>query len=406
RHKFENLNEIPAPDYDLETNYILEKNGNFSKLNESHIGKWIFYHGIRGCIYTCRFCCNNSLDKIYEGKGAKIRKKSIQLVIKELQDLIKKFPKVERIWFTDDDVNMRTVEELQEFRRLYKENIGLPFQCYMSPTTVTETKLKLLIETGLKQIEFGVQTGSDRVNREIYGRPIFKKAVLRAAEIVNKYKKFIDSVNFQFITTNPYESKEDILETINLIRKFPSPFMIQAYGLVFFPGSPMYYKAISDGYIEKFDDSGYDVDFLNYQKHVKLKNKNTYLNSMIHMMGTNSTSFRNGLIPRFAFKYLLKDEVIEFFENKPKLIKFINSAVEKIRGSYIAEIVHYPNKIKGLVYSIVPKKVKEPIKKALKLDIYSKDYIPVTIEFEATETDKEQNLQSSQPTLKILNNPN
>lgn len=375
RKKIEYLDKLPNYDYTLETNYILEPNGKFSKLNQTHIGKWLFYHSIRGCIYTCKFCCNHQLDALYQGLGMKIRKKSINLVIKELEELIKKFPHVKNIWFTDDDMNMRTLEELEEFKELYKKKINLPFRCYMSATTVTEQKLRLLIESGLKHIEFGVQTGSDRINREIYGRSILKKNILKAAKIVNRYKKYIEPSRYQFITTNPYEKKEDLLETIDLIIKLPAPYEVQTFGLVFFPGSPLYEKAIEDKYIRKFEDSGYDLDYTNREKHLKIKNKNFYLNSLIHWMSGNGSKNKCGLVPKSRINFLTKDSTINFFEKNQLPIKMINLIVQIMNLKTAVKARIGLMEIKRIIYNSIPKKIKNSIKKHLGIEEKQEKYL-------------------------------
>jgi len=373
-------NEIPINDYDQETSFVLEKNKRFSKLKEKHLDLWMFYHGIRGCAFTCKYCCNYQLDKLYQGKGRKIRKRNIEKVIEDLVIFKQQFPKVKWNWFTDDDINLRTTEELRMFRDQYKKKINLPFRTYMAPSTVDEEKLKILIDAGLRHIELGVQTGSDKVNKEIYNRPITKEHVLRAAKIINKYKSCMTPPSYQIMITNPYETNDDILQTINLLRIIPPPFELQVFGIIFFPGSPLYFQAVRDGYIKKIEDSAFDLDYRETLKHFDVKSKNLYLNSVLYWMQDKNTRLRNGIVPKFLFNYLLKEKTINYFIKKQALILSFNKLInvkDKIIDYFKIhplKIRHTLNYAKGLVYNLVPRPIKEPIKKTLRLGEYKTKY--------------------------------
>lgn len=63
---------------------------------------------------------------------------------------------------------------------------------------------------------------------------------------MHKYKIF---ASYDFIFNNPYETIEDIKKTIDLILKFPKPFKLQGYNLIYYPGSAITDRAIKDGFI-------------------------------------------------------------------------------------------------------------------------------------------------------------
>ncbi|MFH1308295.1 MAG: B12-binding domain-containing radical SAM protein [archaeon] len=371
RPLFADLDKLPNYDYSPRTNYVLEKNKTFKKLNQKHIGNWLYYHGIRGCPFSCKYCCNCHLKMLYKNKGIYIRKRSIKLVIQDLEQLKKQFPKLQWIWITDDDINMRTIEELKEFRELYRKKIKLPFRCYMTPVTITEEKLKLLLEAGLGQIEVGIQTASDRVNKEVYGRPITKQQTLKAINLLHKYLRYMRSpTSYQLIITNPYEKKEEVLETIKFVLKMPTPFHLAPFGIVFFPGSPLYNQAVKDGIIKKFEDSAYDLDYINLYEHTKIKSKNLYYNTLLYFMWGQNTKFIKGAIPKIIIKPLLSSKTTEFFNTHPQLLLKISKLRYLLVRSSVPSIKlkRSLNKAKGIIYNLVPKKVKEPVKSFLGLE--------------------------------------
>tara|TARA_Y100000310_G_scaffold56739_1_gene52059 strand:- start:2981 stop:4585 length:1605 start_codon:yes stop_codon:yes gene_type:complete len=355
------------PDYDLETNFVLENNKEIVKLSDKHLEYWLFYQGTRGCFYSCKFCCNYQLDKMYNDRSRKIRKKSVPAMIKDIKEIRSKFSTIKYVWFNDDDMNVLTIDETKQFSELYKKEINLPFKIYMSPPTVNEEKLKYFLEAGLDQIELGIQTGSDRVNKELYGRPIFRANILKAAKILNKQKKRMSSPSYQIIANNPYENQQDVLDTISLLQKIPAPYKMQPFGLVFFPGTPLYDMAVKDGIVKKFEDSGYDLDFNDMSQHLGLGRKNFYLNCLINYMGGSTTRYRHGLLPKFILPFLLNTKIINFFDKNHNFLSVLNIAKSNLSK---IKIVAYMSrkffKVKGWIYGLVPIEIKKVIKIFLK----------------------------------------
>jgi anaerobic magnesium-protoporphyrin IX monomethyl ester cyclase len=53
--------------------------------------------------------------------------------------------------------------------------------------------------------------------------------------------------HYDFILENPYETREDLMDTVRLLIKLPRPYQLRAYALSFFPGTELYKKACADG---------------------------------------------------------------------------------------------------------------------------------------------------------------
>jgi radical SAM superfamily enzyme YgiQ (UPF0313 family) len=286
----EDLDSLPFADYELDTQYILKGNkilpakGHFdSNPEQIHLGQ-ILIHTARGCPYGCSYCANRFLNDLYKGKGKVIRKRSFSNVIDELSQLRKKFPLASSIFITDDVFFLRDENELEYFKKEYTSKIGIPFQCYAAPPTIKENKLKKALESGLNCVVMGIQTGSERVNRDIYRRFVPNKVVIQAAQILNKYKKQMHHPTYQFIISNPYEKSNDLIETIKLIQKLPKPFTLEVSHLIFFPGCELNEKAISDRLIDSSQDKKYKIDYYDEKRHLKLEKNNYYLNTLIYCM--------------------------------------------------------------------------------------------------------------------------
>lgn len=200
----------------------------------------------RGCPYRCTFCGEYPLfGSGFYGSGY-FRKRSIDNLMQELEWARKQFPFIGEVCFCDDTFPSRPLSEIEEFSRRYKQKIGLPFYVLVSPGNVTREKFDLLVDAGLRHLGMGIQSGSDRVLK-MYNRDKAngREAIFRAASIINSYKNVLPY--YDIIVENPYEGREDTLETIRLLIDLPSPMRTRVYALSFFPGTPLYSKAVADG---------------------------------------------------------------------------------------------------------------------------------------------------------------
>lgn len=308
RDLIDNLDSLPFVDYDIQDHYILHKN-KIIKFRESDLNGEIFFLTGRGCPYGCDYCSNDLLNKLYEGKRKKIlRWHSPEYIINCIIDLKEKFPSLSYFDIRDDTFSWRTKEQIREFCKLYKEKVSMRFKCLGDPKTISDEKIKMLVDAGCTDIIIGIQ-GSERVNKEIYHRNQSDEEVLRAGKILNQYKEKL-VVMYDVITTNPYEKPEDIINLIRLLQKIPKPYFLSVNNLVFFTSTPLYCKAKQDGIIQKEEDSAANLNYWDRSAHIKLKKKNMYLNLILNLMRGVATETRYGLMPNSLINYLLKEEKV------------------------------------------------------------------------------------------------
>jgi len=246
----EDLDKYPFPENDRDSMYVLTNDG-VEQFTEKHL------HGVynimtsRGCPYQCDYCYNSYRKKQYQGLGRYLRMRSIGNVIEELMQALKLFPGLKYVQFWDDCFTARAVEELRLFKKLYNNHIRLPFFALIEPMIFDPEKIKLLKECGLQRLQVGIQTGSERLNSEIFNRKASNKKVLEMAKYINELGI---EVVYDLIFNNPYETIQDIKETINLLLQFPRPLHIQGYSLIFYPGTRITERALEDGHISYNND--------------------------------------------------------------------------------------------------------------------------------------------------------
>ncbi len=309
RDLVDNLDIIPFPDYEIQDHFILEK-GKIRRFLEYDIGGQIFFLTGRGCPYGCDYCSNSLLNELYRGKRKKIlRWHSPEYIIRGILYLKNKFPSLGYFDIRDDTFSLRPLNDIKTFCELYKEKVNMRFKCLGDPKTITDEKIKLLIDAGCTDIIIGIQ-GSERVNLEIYHRNQKDEYVLRTAQILNKYKNKL-AVMYDVITSNPYEKPEDIINMIKLLQKIPKPYYLSVNNLVFFTGSKLYERAKVDGTIKIERDSAITLNYWDRTAHILLKKKNKYLVLILNLMRGVATKNRFGFMPNFLINYLLKPKRIK-----------------------------------------------------------------------------------------------
>ena len=176
--------------------------------------------------------------------------------------------------FDDDAFFLRSVSDIEDFSKKYKEHIGKPLIITgATPSTLTKEKLSLLVDAGLTQMRMGIQTAGTST-KKLYKRPHTNQQVENAVRMVHSHKEL--SGRYDIILDSPWDTDEDTIETLMFLSKLPTPFKLTLFSLVFFPGTELYRKAKKEGIIK--DDLN-DV----YRKHYH-GCKKTYLNGLFFLL--------------------------------------------------------------------------------------------------------------------------
>jgi len=327
-----NLDELPLPDFSFDDEHHLTKDGFqqvFSLYNVERNGQIVFTSS-RGCAFYCTYCCNIKLKNLYAGREHYVRRMSVSRLIEHSQQLRKRFPKGKYFYFIDEDFAARSNQELAELAERFPSEVGLPFECLAHPVRITTKKLALLTQAGLFRMRIGVETGSERTKREIYNRHVSNEVVIRAANTIGQ-SPHVAPVYF-FIYANPYENRDDILSTLQLIASLPHGSSIQAFELMFFPGSILFERAVQDNLITKDNESAHELSYYGRLHHTEhaWKRKNLYVNGLLFLSGGHCTHYRIGLLPRVLFNFLIHPAVIDFNEQHTLLIRVLILMKESI----------------------------------------------------------------------------
>ncbi len=220
---------------------------------------------------------------------------------------IKDYHNVRFFNIMDNDFFIRPLRQIQEFSRLYKQEIGIPFYVMGSPDTVSEAKIEALIDAGLVELNIGLQT-IQRINAQMYNRSLGMddEAILEMTKMVNKFVRMrkID-VFYDFIIFNAAMTRDDLLEMIQFIRRIPVPFDQVSHHLTLGPEVALYHKFKDEGMVlprdlrKMYESNYHEFDLMEYRNF-----PNLYLNLIIEWMAGRHDEKEIGRLPKRPVDFL------------------------------------------------------------------------------------------------------
>ena len=203
----------------------------------------------RGCPYHCSYCFNEKYNKNYSGLGKIMRTRSPERAIKEMEAVKERFP-VDYFHIQDDVFTIKPRGWIQEFCKLYKQKINLPFAAAVRLDNLREEDVKSLSEAGLSFVWVGVETGNEAVAKEVFqrGGHLDNETIIAGCKLFQKYGVNILALNIMGAPVeNPFEVD---METVDLNLKIKPAFA--SCGLLYpFPGTPVEEYAIKTGYMRE-----------------------------------------------------------------------------------------------------------------------------------------------------------
>jgi anaerobic magnesium-protoporphyrin IX monomethyl ester cyclase len=126
------------------------------------------------------------------------------------------------VGFGDDDFLVRPKQRLEEFAVKYRRAIDLPFTVTTNANAYRKEKFKILLDAGMKHVQIGVQSGSQRILDSVFN---WKATVQKTKNVAREIVSFKDSSDLMlaldFIIDNPYETDEDIIDTYKYFLDLP-----------------------------------------------------------------------------------------------------------------------------------------------------------------------------------------
>jgi radical SAM superfamily enzyme YgiQ (UPF0313 family) len=168
----------------------------------------------RGCPYSCTFCINSGFDALYGDKGGYYREKNIERLIAEMVAKKERYA-LSYVYLVAESFLTTSIKRIERFGQLYRDRVGLPFWVEVRPESVTREKAAILKDIGCEGISVGVESGNLWLRRNVLGRNIADKTIIRAFELLRDTGIRVNANN---MIGFPRETREMIFDTVELNR--------------------------------------------------------------------------------------------------------------------------------------------------------------------------------------------
>lgn len=174
----------------------------------------------RGCPYLCAYCCNHALRKLQYGNYVRFR--SPENILYELKRIVADFPKTEEIYLEIETftANIKWAIDVCALLENYNKSRCRPLSFGVNLRITTNTNIEPLVialnKANFTFVNVGLESGSERVRREILNRNYSNQNVIQAVNLLRKYGL---KLNFFNLIGIPGETLADFQETIRVNRE-------------------------------------------------------------------------------------------------------------------------------------------------------------------------------------------
>jgi len=190
----------------------------------------------RGCPFECTFCSSAGVW----GRGVRFR--SIPNVIGEMRQVRASYGTVQ-FGFKDDIFTVSPKRVLEFCRLLEDAKLNVKWDCNARVNLIDERLLAEMRSAGCNGIKIGIESGSDRVLKDVMKKNITVAQVKRAAELI--HKSGIHWTGY-FMMGLPTETEREMLQTLDLMRQIKPDFAsLSVYEP--FPGTQLFDAGLATG---------------------------------------------------------------------------------------------------------------------------------------------------------------
>jgi len=231
----DNLDELPFPAWDLvDMSWYLLPPG---FIRGYFLKRPIILMTSRGCPGRCTFCQDNIFGRV-------VRRRSPENVVSEIVELIRDYS-IDGFYFVDDTFTL-DYPWIENFcQLLIKKGLIMPWGCSSRVNTISGKMLSMMKRAGCKQLDFGVESGSEHILKSLK-KDIKIKQIRKAFKLAKKYRM---RTLANFMVGSPGETRKDITKSIRLAKQLDADFVTVSY-ITPYPGCDLYEKAVKNKWIE------------------------------------------------------------------------------------------------------------------------------------------------------------
>jgi len=222
REFIKDLDALPFPSRDL-------------FLNDTHYIDYSYIMTGRGCPFECTYCASK---KIW---GRKVRYRSPESVVEEVKYVYRTFG-TRFFYFVDDTFTLNKKRTEKICKLLIQNDLDIEWICDTRLDTLDEKTLKLMKKSGCVRVKVGVESGSERILKDIK-KGITRKQVQKAVSLI---KKVGIDITVYLMLGFPTETNGDVQETLSLAKEL-DPTYYSLSILAPYPGTKIYDDMMKNG---------------------------------------------------------------------------------------------------------------------------------------------------------------
>jgi len=269
----------------------------------------------RGCPYNCLFCVSRNVF------GRSMRLRSPKLIVDEIQQLKKKYG-IKIFYVLDDILNINQEWTNEICNELIRRKLNIKWSCQIRVDRVNPEILKKMKEAGCLELEFGCESGSQKVLNAIRkGTTVFQieEAFQMARQAGIKTLAY-------FMIGNPEEDYEDIKKTIELAKKIKADYYEFSISTPY-PGSDLWKLAKKNGWLK---DGSYSSAFHSGDRALPIMEINFKIDELLKIKAYLLNQFRNRYLAQFLSQPLFVWDLIKVLILSPlTTLKIIKNVLKR-----------------------------------------------------------------------------
>jgi anaerobic magnesium-protoporphyrin IX monomethyl ester cyclase len=240
REFLQNLDTLPSPDRKMWRKWKDKKSLNICSVLAS-----------RGCPFNCSYCCNHILRKT--APGSYVRHRSPRNIVDEIKGVLIELPEVKEIYLETETIAsnidwcLELCFELSNLNATLDQPLSFGANIRIAPNMDLENIFSALRKSNFRFVSMGLESGSERVRREILRRNYANGDIINAVKLARKFDLQICFFNLIGI---PGESLDDFKETIKINRICKPDWHFTS---IFFPypGTDLYSLCKEQGFLKE-----------------------------------------------------------------------------------------------------------------------------------------------------------
>ncbi|RJP33561.1 MAG: radical SAM protein [Actinobacteria bacterium] len=224
----QDLDELPFPDREMWMPWVANPTSRPSVL----VG--------RGCPFSCTYCSNHALRRTSPGKYVRLR--SPRNVAEEISALKQAEPNFSEVYLevetlgVNRDWALELCSELKRINAGFQAPITFGANLRVTPNADYEELFAALADANFRFVNIGLESGSERIRREVLKRRYSNQDIIRAVETARRHGLQVGLYNLIGL---PGEKPRDFRETIQVNRVCqPDWFLLSVFYP--YPGTELY----------------------------------------------------------------------------------------------------------------------------------------------------------------------